>query len=82
MSVTTTINGRATAMRIEFVKDYRGFAPGRVVEYHPGAAEELVRRGIAAAVNPLTVDDAAMTAGLKKAAAAVAAAAKKKTKAG
>ena len=33
-------------MLIEFVKAWRRFVPGRVVEFHNGAADKLCRRGI------------------------------------
>jgi hypothetical protein len=37
-----------SSVRIEFVRDYPPFRPGQVVDYqHPGAADVLVRRGIA-----------------------------------
>ena len=39
-------------MWIVFVKDYPGFAPGARVEFHPGAAAELVRRGVARPCRP------------------------------
>ncbi len=35
-------------MRIEFVRDYPPYVPGQTVDYpHDGAADALVRRGIA-----------------------------------
>lgn len=39
-------------MLIEFIKAWRRFVPGRIVEFHNGAADTLCRRGLARPCHP------------------------------